>query len=109
MNPAVASIIVALIGFAGIVVQTLIAYYSNKKIKKQSDISENIDKKIIEVSIDICKNYLVDNIAAMQKGEALTESQKERFFEEYDKYTNEYHQNSYIHSSVEALKKEGKL
>ena len=77
-----------------------------------ADINEKIDKAleaIHQVDVDNAKNYLQQVISEMDNGVALDEATKIRFSEVLDHYTNDLHLNSWVHSSVEKLKKEGKL
>lgn len=69
---------------------------------------EPINKKIDEVDINATKNYLVTQIAEIERGSSLDEISKERFFEQYEHYISKGG-NSYIKHKVERLKKEGKL
>jgi len=66
-------------------------------------------KDINEIGISDCKNFLINCYAKIEKGQELDETEKERYSECYDLYTNKYHKNSYIHSKHEKLVKEGKL
>lgn len=70
---------------------------------------ENVQSNINEVGISNCKNFLVSCFAKIEQGQELDETEKERYYEEYDVYINEYHQNSYIHAKHEKLKEEGKI
>lgn len=69
----------------------------------------NVQLNINEVGISNCKNFLVSCFAKIEQGQELDETEKERYYEEYDAYINEYHQNSYIHTKHEKLKEEGKI
>lgn len=64
---------------------------------------------INEIGISDCKNFLINCFAKIETGQELDETEKERYSECYDLYTNKYHKNSYIHSKHEKLVKEGKL
>jgi len=69
----------------------------------------NLKSDISDIGISDCKNFLVNCFAKLENNQLLDETELERFYEEYDIYTNKYHQNSYIHAKYEKLKKEGKL
>lgn len=60
------------------------------------------------VSMENCKNFLVSRISELESGKKLDKVVEERFWENYDHYTK-LGGNSYIHTAVENLKKEGKL
>ena len=70
---------------------------------------DNMDKKLDDVDISACKNFLVRFLADVEQGNVIDEVEKERFYETYEHYTEDLHQNTYIHDKVEKLKKEGKL
>lgn len=73
-------------------------------------------KELAEIRKDIrlldkatCKNFLVRCLADFEKGNKLSDVEVERFWEQYDHYINELHENTYIKEWTESLKKEGKL
>lgn len=72
---------------------------------KIDGLSEQIDK----VDIDNTKNYLQQAISAIDAGAKLDNAAKERFWENYDHYTNDLNLNSWVHKEVERLEKENKL
>lgn len=77
-----------------------------------ADVNEKIDKSleaIHQVDIDNAKNYLQQVISAIEGGTVVDESTKIRFGEVYDHYCNDLHLNSWVHSAVDKLRKEGKL
>lgn len=69
---------------------------------------DNLNKKIDEVDINRCKDYLVNFFSKVEKEEGIDEVELEHFYCVYEIYTNKGG-NSYIHSKYEKLKKEGKL
>ena len=95
-------IIVALITFAGVIISAVLNLIINNKNVKKSDLEEMING----VQLDNCKNYLVQAIAKAESGGELTPVEKERYYENYDKYSK-LGGNSYIHSATEKLKREG--
>ena len=69
-----------------------------------------MDKKLDEVDMNACKNFLVRFLADVEQGNPIDEIEKERFYETYEHYTSpRLHGNSYIKEKVEDLKKQGKL
>ena len=82
----------------------IVSSFTNKRIRKQKDIISLIEK----VELANGKNYLVQALAKIESGQELTPVEKERFWENYDRYV-ELGGNSYIHSTTERCKKEGKL
>lgn len=84
--------------------------YIKKWLKSMlNDEFQSIKKEITDIGISNCKNFLVSCMAKIESGQKLDEAELERFYEEYDEYTNKWHQNSYIHAKYDKLKKEGKL
>lgn len=69
----------------------------------------SLKKDINEIGISDCKNFLINCFAKIEAGQELDETEKERYSECYDLYTNKYHKNSYIHSKHEKLVREGKI
>lgn len=69
---------------------------------------DELDKKVETSELSDCKNYLVSFLSDIKKGNDITEVEFERFHETYQRYTA-LGGNSYIHTEVEKLKKEGKL
>lgn len=70
---------------------------------------DQLDRKLDEVDLSACKNFLVRFLADVEEGNQIDEVEKERFYETYEHYQNDLHQNTYIHDKVESLKKQGKL
>lgn len=74
-----------------------------------------INRKLSELSQQTTKNdknramdFIVIFLANVEQGTIVDEEEKKRFWENYDLYTS-LGGNSYIHSKVERLKKEGKI
>lgn len=67
--------------------------------KTQKDILKRLDN----VDLENCKNYLVTFLAEVGRGEVKDETEMQRFWEEYEHYT-EKGGNSYIRNKVEDLK-----
>lgn len=110
----IVSIVITLFSFVGAVVG-FSKYFKNiiKNIMAESlqHIEEKIDEnstKIDKVTMDNCKNYIVDFLARAEHGEELSNDALLRFSENYQLYVDRGG-NSYIHNWVERLKAEGKL
>lgn len=69
----------------------------------------NIEVKLNNIDKATCKNFLVRCLADFEKGNELSDVEIERFWEQYDHYINELHENTYIEEWTERLKKEGKI
>lgn len=67
-----------------------------------------VSKLFLPYGLDNAKNYIVPFIARLEREEAISEIELERFHEEYTFYID-HGGNSYIKERVEKLKKEGKL
>lgn len=64
--------------------------------KKMDEAYRQMNEKIDLLEINQCKDAIVDFISDVKSGKNVS-SKEERAYEAYDKYTNVYHQNSYIH------------
>lgn len=64
--------------------------------KKMDEAYRQMNEKIDSLEISQCKDAIVDFISDIKSGKNVS-SKEERAYEAYDKYTNVYHQNSYIH------------
>lgn len=79
------------------------------ELKPLNDKVDHVAKQVRQVDIDNTKNYLQQAISAIDAGEKLDGAARERFYENYDHYTNDLHLNSWVHKEVSRLEKEGKL
>lgn len=70
---------------------------------------DDLSLQVKQVDIDNTKNYLQQSISAIDAGEKLDTAARERFFENYDHYTNDLNLNSWVHKEVDRLEKEGKI
>lgn len=81
-------------------------------LKEQFASIENTQKDIIKrldsVDMENCKNYLVMYLSGISRGEMRDETEKQRFWEQYEHYTQKGG-NSYIRNKVEELQKKGWL
>ena len=74
----------------------------NKKLDDMQDTMTSIDTQS-------CKNFLVRYLADIDRGAFIYESERQRFWEEYDHYIKDLGENSFIKEWVAKLKEEGKL
>ncbi len=79
------------------------------EFKEVNDKLDNLQKSLTTVDTQTCKNFLVRYLADVERGEHIYDDEQKRFWEEYDHYTKELNENSYIKEWVAELKKEGKL
>lgn len=68
----------------------------NKLSSKMDNNYKNLNEKIDQLEISQCKDAIIDFISDIKSGKNVS-AKEERAYEAYDKYTNVYHQNSYIH------------
>lgn len=89
-----------------------------KKLKKMikefftellEDQFDTLNKRLDAIDTQTCKDFLVRYLSDIERGQYIYDSEKQRFWEEYDHYTDELKQNSYIKEWVARLKEEGKL
>lgn len=74
-------------------------------IKKDLD---DLQKRVTQVDMESCKNYLVDFLSDVEKDKTIDEIEMERFWEQYAHYINKGG-NSYIKHKVEKLEAEKRL
>ena len=55
------------------------------------------------------KNFLVARLNEIEKGEPWSDVERQRFFEQYDHYTNDLNGNTYIKTAVKKYEDEGKI
>lgn len=67
-----------------------------------------LEVKIDKVDMETCKNFLVRFLADVENGATILDSEKQRFWEEYEHYISNGG-NSYIKEWVEKLRKKGLL
>lgn len=68
----------------------------NEMSDKMEENYKQLNGKIDSLEINQCKDAIIDFISDVKSGKNVS-SKEERAYEAYDKYTNVYHQNSYIH------------
>lgn len=69
---------------------------------------DDIGAKVTRVDMESCKNYLARCLADFDRDQELSETEKERFWENYEHYINN-NGNSYIKHKVDKLISDGKL
>lgn len=118
MNMSLGDLSNVLVFIAGVLTASgTIARFMSKRFGKimaqhLQPLYEKIDvlsKQVNQVDIDNTKNYLQQAISAIDAGAKLDNAAKERFWENYDHYTNDLNLNSWVHKEVKRLEKENKL
>lgn len=69
---------------------------------------DEMQQKIDRVDMESCKNFLVRSITDFERDKAISETELERFYEQYKHYIDGGG-NSYIKHKVERLQAEGKI
>lgn len=103
--------IVGLIGGIGYLKTNIRQWISDSlkdEFKSIDDKMVKLQDRIDAVDMQACKNFLVARLADVEKGNTLDEIERERFWEQYEHYS-EIGGNSYIHIKVEQLKADGRL
>lgn len=80
----------------------------DEKIAPVNESIAEVKDKVSRVEQESCKNYLARCLADFDRDESLSETEKERFWENYEHYLK-CGGNSYIKHKVEKLVSEGKL
>lgn len=87
--------------------------FFERLIKKQfEDVNGKLDDMqtaMTKLDTQTCKNFLVRYLADIDRGSYLYDSERQRFWEEYDHYVDDLGENSYIKEWVKKLREEGKL
>lgn len=104
------AVLAGAIGSIGIVIGAIVKFWKwvnkkemnpileeiNKLSSKMDNNYKNLNEKIDQLEISQCKDAIIDFISDVKSGKNVS-AKEERAYEAYDKYTNVYHQNSYIH------------
>ena len=67
-----------------------------------------LSSKLSDLEMQSTKNFLVSTLSSIEKTGWASDSEKQRFYEEFDHY-EKMKGNGYIHAWVEDLKKQGKI
>ena len=81
----------------------------DEALKPTNEKIDTLTTKVNQVDVDNTKNYIQQAISALDAGEKMDSAAEQRFYENYDHYTEDLHLNSWVHREVERLEKEGKL
>lgn len=76
----------------------------NTEMKKRLD---EIDNRLDTMDKETTKNYLVQFMSEVKRGEIINETERQRFYEQYHHYVKELDGNTYIKTEVENLQKKG--
>ena len=67
-----------------------------------------IETELKKTDKEACKNFLVTFLSNVDRGEAIDEIERQRFFEEWEHYTSNGG-NGYLHAKVDRLREKGLL
>lgn len=81
----------------------------NKQFEDVNDKLDAMQGSIRTLDVQATKNFLVRYLADIEREDVIFDTEKQRFWEEYDHYVNDLKENSYIKEWVARLKEEGKL
>lgn len=123
MAQAIATVLVAIIGLIGIIIQSK----SNNKLKSQQDLLKTVDdkidklkiqsteedkrlnKKLDTIDMDNCKRFLIVEMTKIQDGTYKpNEEQKRMLYETKERYNNDGG-DSYVDSMFDGLQAKGLL
>lgn len=79
------------------------------QFEKVNNKLDAMQKSIRKLDVQATKNFLVRYLADIERGDSIYDSEKQRFWEEYDHYTDDLKENSFIKEWTGRLKEEGKL
>lgn len=123
MAQAIATVLVAIIGLVGIVIQNK----SNSKLKSQEDLLKTVDdkmdklktqsieedkrlnKKLDSMEMDNCKRFLIVEMTKIQDGMYTPNEEQKRMLHETKKTYNDKGGDSYVDSMFEGLQAKGLL
>ena len=123
LESAIATIIVAVIGLIGIIIQTK----SHNKLKSQDDLLKIVDKKIDtlqkeskeddkrlnekldNIDMDNCKRFLIVEMTKIKDGMYIPNEEQKRMLHETKKTYNDKGGDSYVDSMFERLQAKGLL
>lgn len=79
------------------------------QFKEVNNKLNDMQSSITVLDKQACKNFLVRYLADIERGNIIYDSERQRFWEEYDHYIKDLGENSFIKEWVARLKEEGKL
>ena len=77
-------------------------------LKPITDSINMINVRLDKVDMEATKNFLVRCLSDVEKGETMTETETERFWEQYEHYVSAGG-NTYIKNKVEDLREQGRI
>ena len=99
------------LGALGVLNSTLKKWLSKVMSEQTKAISDQMNQMLVHldnIDKETTKNYLVQFISEVKRGEMINETERQRFYEEYEHYID-LKGNTYIMTEIEALKKKGMI
>ncbi len=93
--------------FENVITKPILEKMDKNKSSLQKQIND-LSNEVQTLGINQCQNFLVSYLSDVENGEPVTEMETKRAYDIFDKYTNEYHGNSYIHSWWNKVVERGK-
>lgn len=110
----ISSTLTLIVGFIGAIcylhakLKKWIAHSLDEQLQSITKEMESVKHKLDDVDMESCKNFLVRCIVDFESGGQISETELERFWEQYG-YYREHGGNTYISKKVEKLENEGKI
>lgn len=105
------TLLAGLIGGIGVLYKKLKKWLEVLFEKQMAEIRvelKELSKRIDKSDMENCKNFLVQCLADLDRNQDVTETEMQRFYEEYQHYID-HGGNSYVKREVEKMQKAGKL
>ena len=96
----ISKVLLFIVELAGVIITIIVAM--KKVLNKQL---EPLNKKIDNLDLNDCKNFLVRFLADVERGQTIDEVEEKRAYDVYDHYKNDLNGNSYIKDKWEKLMK----
>lgn len=101
MSIDIVSIVLSIGGF----ITALTAIITALKKVLQLWLDNNVNKKIDDLDVLICKLHIIDFLSDIENGVEKDDEQIRLAYDMYDHYTNDLKQNSYVHAKWEKVMK----
>lgn len=110
----ISSALTLLVGFVGSVaflhskLKSWIAKSLDEQFQAIDKEMKSLQSRLDNVDMESCKNFLVRCLSDLEKGEKISDTELERFWEQFEYYSN-HGGNTYISKKVQKLEQEGML
>ena len=110
----ISSTLTIIVGFVGAVgylhtkLKKWIAHSQDEQLQTITKEIEALQRRLDNVDMESCKNFLVRCLTDFERGDQISETELERFWEQYG-YYEKHGGNTYISKRVAKLEHEGRL